>query len=352
MIKTAVWAGLDYGEALTAICLIDASGVPVLECSCPSEAGQVAAVLQAPGKGDLTSVIIEGASPTPFIRALREHGLPVTVVDSLKASKLLGVRRNKTDTNDARGLAEIGRVGAAAKMPVFLRSVEHSAIRDQLIIRDQIVRQAASLRSCLRAMLRKWGSSVRTLPRGSRLRSLVEDELSAVEAQGALRKVALEMVTLNEHMVRFAAAMSWQLQCKAESIPQTRAFMAIPGVGHLTALAFYSLIEDPYRFQKAEDVAAYLGLVPRVKQSGTAVRRSGIGKCGDRFVRRSLVLAAQVLIGRRAAHTALRDWALTIASRSGHRTAMVAAARKLSVMMLSMWKSGRDFEPYPSATRV
>jgi transposase len=349
-----VWIGLDYGEETTAVCAIDAKGSTLLESLADSDAQAIAAVVQRLDEKNIRSVIIEGAVTSHFARQLLACGLPLVVVDAQKASKILSFYRNKTDANDARGLAEIGRLGAAPRMPAHLRSPECGAIRDQLIVRDQMVREAARLRHSLRSLLRRQGSRIRTLPRGRTLRPIVEDELALIQAAGGvkMRELIMPLVEVHEGIIKFVKAADRQLKSKAEELPATRSFLQIPGVGYLAALAFYSVIEDPARFARSEDVGAFLGLVPRVKQSGAVTRRSGITKGGDRLTRKSLVMSGWVMISRAKKDCALKDWARTLAERSGHYTARVALARKLSVVMLSMWKREATFDPYPSAPRA
>ena len=216
-----------------------------------------------------------------------------------------------------------------------------------------MVREAARLRHSLRSLLRRQGSRVRTLPRGGTLRPIVEGELALIEAAGGAKiaELIMPLVDVHEGIIKFVKAADSQLKRKAEELPATRSFLQIPGVGYLAALAFFSVIEDPARFARSEDVAAFLGLVPRVKQSGTVTRRSGITKGGDRLTRKSLVMSSWVMISRAKKDCALKDWGRALAERSGHYTARVALARKLSVVMLSMWKRGASFDPYPSAMR-
>lgn len=354
MTETELWVGLDYGEVTTSVCAVDGAGKPLLQCMVASDASAIAGVLQPLDQTNLCSIIIEGAVPAHFARQLRAKGLPLVVVDSLKASKILSFYRNKTDTNDARGLAEIGRLRAAARMPAHLRSEQCGAIRDQLIIRDQMTREASRLRHSMRSLLRRHGSIIRTLPRGPTLRSIIGDELGMIEAGSSqqLHDLLMPLVDVHEAIIKFVKALERRLKHLAEELLPTRAFLHIPGVGYLAALTFFSVIEDPHRFARSQDVGAFLGLVLRIKQSGTSTRRSGITKGGDRMTRKSLVMSSWVMISRAKAECALKDWAKALAQRSGHYTARVALARKLSVVMLCMWKAGTHFEPYPSAKRA
>src|ERR1700760_3291164 len=110
--------------------------------------------------------------------------------------------------------------------------------------------------------------------------------------------------------------------------------MAIPGVGHLTALAFVAAIDDPSRIRRSRDVGAYLGLVPRRCQSGEIDYMGRIWKCGDGGVRTLLYEAANVMLTRYKGQLKLKDWAFAIARRSTMRKARIALARRLATIIL------------------
>lgn len=120
-----------------------------------------------------------------------------------------------------------------------------------------------------------------------------------------------------------------------------RRFMGIPGVGPVTALSFLAAIDDPSRFRRSRDVAAYFGLTSRRWQSGTSIDVQGrISKAGDPDVRRALYEAASALLTRFKGKDKLRSWGLALAKRGCQRKAVVAVARKLAVIMHAMWTDG------------
>ena len=120
-----------------------------------------------------------------------------------------------------------------------------------------------------------------------------------------------------------------------------RRLMAIPGVGPVTALSFMTAIDDPTRFRRSRDVAAYFGLTSRRWQSGTSIDVQGrISKAGDADVRRALYEAASGLMTRFKGKDKVKTWGQQLAKRSCHRKAVVAVARKLAVIMHAMWSDG------------
>jgi transposase len=120
-----------------------------------------------------------------------------------------------------------------------------------------------------------------------------------------------------------------------------RRFMQIPGVGPVTALSFMTAIDDPTRFRRSRDVAAYFGLTSRRWQSGTSIDVQGrISKAGDGDVRRALYEAASALMTRFKRKDKVKTWGMMLVKRSCHRKAVVAVARKLAVIMHAMWIDG------------
>jgi transposase len=122
--------------------------------------------------------------------------------------------------------------------------------------------------------------------------------------------------------------------------------MGVTGVGPICSLSFYSAIEDPCRFKRASDVAAYLGLVPRRHQSGEVSYTRGITKTGNTMTRTHLVNAALVFSSK-GPDSDLKDWALALRERIGWQRARIALARKLAIVLLIMWRTGAEFEPRP-----
>ncbi len=130
----------------------------------------------------------------------------------------------------------------------------------------------------------------------------------------------------------------------AATNPVCQRFMSVPGVGAITALSFFTAIEEPARFRHADDVAAYLGLTPRVYQSGESLTHGKISKMGNRLTRTHLVTAATVLMSATKTFSSLKAWGVRLAKKVGFNKAKVAVARKLSVILFSMWRDGTYFQ--------
>jgi transposase len=151
------------------------------------------------------------------------------------------------------------------------------------------------------------------------------------------------MLATWRHLRGQIGAFDKQLMAIARARPECRLLMSIPGIGYVSALAFMGAVDVPERFARARAVGAHLGLTPRQHQSGEVDRLGAISKCGDPYVRTILVEAANSLISRYRKPSPLRDWALALQRRSGPKKARTALARKLAVIMLAVWRSGKPY---------
>lgn len=346
----SLWVGLDVGETNTNICVVNPSGERVLECCSGSAASEIAESLADLPLGDIAAVAMESGTSVSLPHLLAALGYPVSVLDSRKTSKVLSLRRQKTDVNDARGIADVARLGGLETLGLHLRGSQAQQIRTELALRDRMVWLRTSARNSLRSMLRNYGSGIKRLGSGQHLRSAAEHELMALERGGVLEASSTlrPLIDLCGTLHASIVQMDRDLKRKACANPVTSRFMKIPGVGPICALSFYAAIDEPSRFRKTVDVGAYLGMVPALKQSGKSLRRSGITRAGDRRTRSHLVIAAGVMMSRAAQRCALSDWGTGLAKKSGYGRARVAVARKLAIVMLTMWKTNADFINYPT----
>jgi transposase len=140
--------------------------------------------------------------------------------------------------------------------------------------------------------------------------------------------------------------------CK-ESYPETELLRQVNGVGEIVSLAFMLTIDNPERFSKSRQVGPYLGLVPRQYDSGESRPQMRITKTGDRMMRALLVQSAQHILGRQGKDSDLRRHGLKIAARGGKnakKRAVTAVARKLSVLLHSLWVTAEVYEPLRNST--
>lgn len=343
------WAGLDVGVETTAVCVIDGAGAIVHEGSCPTAVKSVHRELVCLRRRRFARVGLEAGTGTTLARGLRNLGYEVDLYEARQLSKFLRLRRNKTDAGDAIGIAEAGRLGAATISRVHLKSLECQCLQSRLTIRRHLIRQRVAAVNILGRQLELFGGR---LPRKN-LRSLrrnVEGEIKKIfgRAPNDLTGALCHLVQHCEQLIEYQRRVDDELRRCAFQNEVCRRFMDIPGVGPLCALTFYAVVSDPNRFSRSADVGSYLGLTPRVDQSGLMLKRGGISKMGNTAARTLLVSSSGLFMRSAGADTGLGAWALAVEQRRGLRKARIALARKLSIMMLSMWKSGQSYAPRPS----
>ena len=275
---------------------------------------------------------------TPWlVHGLRTAGLDVAVLDARRVKAALQMRLNKTDQNDAEGLAQVVRTGWYRS--VHVKSLDAHQARSLLGARAQLVGMRTRLSNMVRGVLKTFGllpGADRGLRFDRRVEAMIED---TPDVALIVRPLLATWRQLREQIGVFDMAVRRRVKADATC----RLLMTVPGIGALSALAFVSTIEDPARFSRSRSVGAHLGLMPRRYQSGEIDRSGRISGCGDVLARTLMYEAAIVILHRvkRALH--LKDWALAIADRAGPGKARVALARKLSVILHSVWRSGEPF---------
>jgi transposase len=331
------FVGLDVSLRETSVCVIDAEGRTSWQGRCASDPQAIAAVLHARAPHLVRVGLESGPLSTWHWHALARMGLPVVCLDARHAKAVLSMRPNKSDANDAHGLAQIVRMGWYRQVQV--KGTDAHLVRTLLGARAQLVAMQRDLSNQVRGVLKTFGLVVGAVSKGgfeARVRELVADApalAGVVEALLALWRATGEQI----------AALHKRLLAYARADEDVRRLMTAPGVGAVTAVAFVAAVEDPGRFRRSTDVGAYFGLTPRRHQSGEIDRAGRISKCGDPLVRSYLFEAANAVLTRVQKWCSLRAWGLRLAKRVGANKAKVAVARKLAVVMHRMWRDNQEF---------
>jgi len=183
-------------------------------------------------------------------------------------------------------------------------------------------------------------------PVATRLREHAETEMRKLfgRQSSALTLELRALLDRCEDMLASEERMDKELMQLARNKDICRRLMTIPGVGPICALTFYATVGDPTRFRRSTDIGAYFGLTPKIFQSGLTKRSGRISKMGN-VPMRSLLVQASMTFMRRSGECPLRDWALRIAQRQGAGKARVALARRLGVIMLTLWRNGETYMP-------
>ena len=332
------YVGLDVSLAETSVCILEADGAVRFEGRVKSTPEALVRCL-AERAHDAQRIGLEtGQTAGMLVRGLRAAGLPVICMETRHAHKVLSARTHKTDRNDARGLAELMRVGWYRG--AWVRGASATYIRSLLQARKMLMQTKRTLENTLRGAVKRFGViTTKTAGRGFAQRAS-----SAMAQDPAYAAYARPMLEVLAGVVAQIRTYDRQLRVIAREHAVSRRLMTVPGVGHLTALAFLSTIEDPTRFKRSADVGPYLGLTPKIYQSGEVDRSGRITKTGDSMTRSYLVEAANVLLVKIDRPVPLRLWGLRIMERAGLKKAQVAVARKLAVLMHAMWSDGTEFE--------
>jgi transposase len=349
--SSSLWAGLDVGVETTAICVIDDTGAILQQSSCRSDLQSVHCELRWLRRRRRARVGLEASGTVALARGLRSLGYSVDLYETRQLSKFLRVRRNKTDAGDAIGIAEAGRLGASLVSKVHLQSLECQSLQSRLTIRRYMIRQRVAPVNLLCRQIEHYGGRIARCPRSLRLAEAVEREIGRLFGKTSspliaeLRRLARDC----ERLVAYQLELDCELRRMALGNEICRRFMEIPGVGPICALSFYAAVGDPHRFSRSTDIGCYFGLTPRLHQSGLTRRVGRISRMGNAAVRSLLVRASLTLIKSGGGAGALQQWASGVEQRRGRGQARVALARKLGVIMLTMWKKGEPYQPGPSA---
>jgi transposase len=331
------FAGLDVSVKETSVCIVDDTGKIVREVKVASEPEALLQVLTNPAYRFKRIGLEAGPLSQWLFSALAEAGLPVICVETRHMRAVLKAQINKTDRNDARGVAQMMRAGLYR--PVHVKTLRSQKLRMLLTHRKLLQSKAVAIENDLRATLRNFGlkvGMVGTVKFETRIKELVEnlpDLAVLVEPLLIVRRVLREQVDLLHR--RLLAIVRDDDVC--------RRLMTVPGVGPVVALTYRVTVDVPARFRNSKSVGAVFGLTPSKYQSGESERTGRISRCGDEMMRMMLYEAAQVMLTRTSKWSWLKAWAMKIARHRGLKKAIVALARRLAVIMHRIWVDGTEF---------
>ena len=331
------FAGLDVSLEWTSACVVDEEGRIVREAKVLSEPDALVAFFVELGV-DVTRIGLEAGPLSQWLHdGLAEAGLPVVCAETRQLKAVLSTTVNKSDRNDARGIAQMVRVNLIR--PVHVKTVSSQEKRLLLTNRKLMLKQLCDAEANIRGTLRNFGLKVGKVGRGrfeARILELIDDRAAlACLVEPMLRARAELLAAFNQlHKMVLDAV---------RGDPVCRRLMTVPGVGPVTALTFRATVDVPARFARSRAVGAHFGLTPRKWQSGEVDRMGRISKCGDAMMRTALYEAANVMLTRTKRWSWLKAWAMQVAKRRGQARAKVALARRLGVIMHRMWVDGSEF---------
>ena len=340
-------AGLDLGDRYSYLCLIDSQSGEVIEegrLRTTSEAFRRRFASERPLR-----IAIEAGTHSPWVsRLLEECGHEVLVANARKL-RLIYANRRKTDEVDAENLARLARVDPKLLYPLKHRNEDSQAHMAIIRSRQALVACRTQLVNHVRGAVKSFGARLPKCPARSFHKRVSEHIPEALRP--ALEPILEQIGSLTERIHEYER----RLETVSEAhYPETQLLRQVEGIGPITALTFVLTLEDPYRFEKSRSVGAYLGLVPATDRSGDRDPQKRISKEGDEMLRRLLVSGAHYVLGPFGSDSDLRRHGEKIASRGGKnakKRAVVAVARKLAVLLHSLWVSAEVYDPLRNAHR-
>lgn len=345
-IEQQLTAGLDLGDKYSHLFVLDTENGEMVE------EGRLRTIPEDLRRRfdsvEQMKIVIEVGTHSAWVsRVLEECGHEVLIANPRKV-RLIYDDKRKTDKLDAQKLARLARVDPELLYPVEHRSEESQAHLALIHSRDALVRSRTQLINHVRGTVKAYGERLPQCSAES-FHKKVADTLPAKLAE-ALEDVVATIGSLTDRIRDYERRI--ERVCKELYPQETELLRQVPGIGPLTSLTYVLTLEDPYRFEKSRAVGAYLGLVPAKDQSGESDPGKRISGEGNPMLRRLLVGSAQYIMGPFAPDSDLRRHGEKIADRGGknaRKRAVVAVARKLSVLLHRLWITGEVYEPLHNA---
>lgn len=333
------YVGLDVSLKTISICVVDEKGKKLFEGEVESTPKDLDHFLKKTGL-EIELIGLESGNLTHYLKkGLLKDGYRVAVMESRKMAAILATIINKTDKNDARGIAEALRVGHFQEC--VHRSDEAVEIRSLLHLRQTAIEERTHIINSLRGHLKVYGIKF----------SKKAGKTFSEKVTQAVKELAPSIQRSIQSLLRILIAMETEIKALTKEVAKVasrdedvKLLQTVDGVGPITALAFKAEIDDAKRFENSKDVAAYIGLTPSQYSSGEVHRQGGISKKGSKRTRYLLVEAASSLLTRCKTWSKLRAWGMKIQKKKGTRKATVAVARKLAVIMHRMLITKKTFE--------
>src|SRR6476469_7134478 len=331
------YAGIDVSLQQSSVCVVDATGRIIREAKVASEPEALVRFFRELGL-PLARVGQEAGPLSQWLHAgLTGAGLEAVLLETRHVKAALSAMVVKTDRKDARGIAQLLRMGWYR--PVHRKSPPAREVRALLVGRKLLQGKLLDVELSIRGILRGFGLKLGEVSKG-RFAARVK-ELAA--GQPMLERVIEPMLRARDALRAEYQVLHRAVLAIVREDTVCRRLMTVPGVGALVAVTFTSAVDDPARFRRSRAVGAHFGLTPKKYQSGETDVTGGISKAGDAMVRTALYEAANAMLTRVGKFSTLKRWGLEVAKRRGVRRAKVALARKLSTVLHRLWVDGGEF---------
>jgi len=331
------YAGIDVSLELSSVCVVDVEGKIVKEAKVASEPEDLIAFFASLGFA-VKRVGLEAGPLSQWLQSgLKSAGLEAVLLETRHVKAALSAMTVKTDRKDARGLAQLIRLGWFR--PVHAKSIGSQEVRALLVARKQLLGRFIDVELSIRGILRGFGLKIGVVTRKgfeARVRELVTGQATLERVTGAMLSARTALRVEYEKLHKAVLGI-----VREDAV--CRRLMTVPGVGPLVAMTYKSAMDDPRRIKKSKAAGALFGLTPKKHQSGEKDITGGITRTGDEMVRTALYEAANVLLARITRFSKLKRWGMDVAKRRGSKRAKVALARKIAVILHRMWVDGTTY---------
>jgi transposase len=331
------YAGIDVSLELSSVCIVDAKGKIVKETKVESNPDALIAFLRGLVM-PIDRIGLEAGPLSQWLHAgLTKAGFETVLLETRHVKAALSAMTVKTDRRDARGIAQLLRMGWFR--PVHCKSIGSQEVRALLVARKLLLGKLLDVEISIRGILRGFGLKMGLVTRKSfesRVRELCAGQMM-------LEQVGSAMLAARSSLQPEYSKLHKEMLSIVRKDEVCRRLMTTPGVGPLVAITFKTAVDDPERISKSKAVGALFGLTPKKYQSGETDVTGGISRVGDGMVRTALYEAANVLLSRVTRFSALKRWGMDLVKRRGAKRAKVALARKIGVILHRMWIDGTNF---------
>lgn len=332
------FAGIDVSLEVSHVCIVDGKGKIIREAKVSSEP-QALVDFFGSIEVRVSRIGLEAGPLSQWLHAgLVRAGFETVLLETRHVKAALSAMTVKTDRKDARGIAQLIRMGWFR--PVHAKSASSQEVRALLVARKQLQIKLIDVELSIRGILRGFGLKIGHVTRKgfeARIEELVAGQAMLEQIAGAM---LLARATLQAQFNKLHKAML--VIVRADAVCR-KFLMSVPGVGPVVAITYKSAVDDPTRIKKSKAAGALFGLTPKKYQSGETDVTGAISRVGDEMVRTALYEAANVILSRTTRFSALKRWAMDVAKRRGTKRAKVALARKLAVVLHRIWTDGSTF---------
>jgi transposase len=332
------YVGLDVSMKKTSVCIINEQGKIVYESEVKTDPHILADVIEKTSL-KIELVGFESGSLSHYLtQGFKERALPAVCMDARKMSAILSIRVNKTDKNDARGIAGALRTGMFTRVHEKPQeAINRGAV---LSMRRCLVKQRTDIKNHVRGILKTYGIRLGAVG-PTKFSDAVKRRIE--EQDPLVRQTMEEMLEVFDMLTRKITRFDQQLLKIAHQDKDVRLLMTTQGIGPITALTYKAEIFDPSRFPNSRTVGAYLGMTPTQYSSGEMQKQGRISKCGSMELRSLLTEAGVVVLTRSQKWSKLKAWGLKLMRKKGLKKASLAVGRKLAVIMHRMLLEQKEF---------